>query len=102
MDSFYRAIVDINLRDFGFGPFQRCRIDRVTVVLARDRYLTGAKVFHWVIATSVTEFQLEGLATYGMAENLIAEANPKHRLFAQQPLHRLDDVAQALRVSRSR
>src|SRR5437588_8654398 len=40
-----------------------------------------------MIGSTVSEFELVGFSAERVAEKLVAKANPKHRLFAEQVLH---------------
>lgn len=53
------------------------------VVLGRDFHLAGDEVPHRLVGTAVAEFHLVGPPTHGSGQNLMAEADAKHRYPAE-------------------
>src|SRR5947209_7110424 len=72
------------------------------MVLRRYADAPGLKLLYRMIASPVTELQLERAAAECAAENLIAEADSHDRLPAGEPPDRVHDIAVLGRVARSR
>ena len=69
--AFHRLIVQINAIDRDLGG-QRTRIDRETVVLGSDFDPAAFEILDRLISSAMTKLQLEGLATKGLTQNLVA------------------------------
>ena len=55
---------------------------------------SGDEIFDGVVRASMAELELEGLAPEGLAEHLIAQADPHYRLDADEGAHRIGDLAE--------
>ena len=76
--AFDGLIVEINpIHDDIAG--QRFGIDRESVILGSDFNLPGFQILDRMVGTAMAEFEFESLATEGLAENLVAEADAKNR-----------------------
>ncbi len=100
-DTLDRAVVQIDLGDFGFGTGQGIGIDRVAVVLRCDSYAAIGQVLHWMVAAAVPELEFERLSAQSLTENLVAEADTKQGLLVEQALYGLHDRLQPCGVARA-
>ena len=73
-EAFHSAVIQINVRDFDVRR-KGVGIDRETMILACDGNFTAAEVFHWLIATTMAEFQLVSLSAESVTKHLVAEAD---------------------------
>src|SRR2546423_10531956 len=55
-----------------------------------------------MIGSPVAEFELVGFSAERVAEKLVAKANPKHRLFAEQVLHGVNHGTKPGGIARTR
>ncbi len=74
--------------------------DAVVVVLAGYLDGTGDQVADRVVPTMVPERKLEGLATEGSGQNLVAQADTEQRNLVQQLTDRRADVFKRFGVAR--
>ncbi len=72
--AFDGAVVEIDVRDFDLR-WERVGIDCKAVILRGDRNFSGAEIFHRLVATAVTELELESFTTESVTEDLIAQAD---------------------------
>src|SRR5687767_10898414 len=59
--------------------WQRRRIDRKTVILARDHHAAGVQILHRMVRPVMAEFHLDGLRADRESEELVAEADAEER-----------------------
>ena len=71
-------IVEVDVARLDVGG-QRRRVDGEAVVLGGDLDLAGRLVADRVIGAAVAELELEGLGAEGLAEELMAQADPEDR-----------------------
>ena len=71
-------VVQVDVTGLDVGG-QRGRVDGEAVVLGRDLDLAGRLVADRVVGASVAELELEGLRAEGLAEELMAQADPEDR-----------------------
>jgi len=99
--SGYCAIVNIYI-----GNLQLAReavgVNGVAMILGSDVNLAAGDVSDGVVAAAVSKLQLEGLGAKGTGNNLIAEADAHHRLFARHFFNGIYYVVQQFRVTRTR
>ncbi len=81
--SFYRLIVEIDVRDF-HGRRQRSRVDRKAMVLRGYRDLTAFQVFDRLIASAVSELKFELFSSICQAEQLVSKTDAKNRAPAKE------------------
>jgi hypothetical protein len=72
---------------------ERISIDRESVILNGNLDLTRGFISNGVIAPTVAKLELVGLAAKRLPEDLMPEADSKHRHLTQELLNRLNDVA---------
>ena len=82
--SFQTAIVQIEVRQFNVVQVQAVRINREAVIVGRDFAFAAAVIFDRLIASAMTEFQLEGFSAESQSQNLMSQANAEHRRSSQQ------------------
>lgn len=80
LNALQRAIEQRLMRGFKVG-WQRSRVDRESVVLARDQYRIITHILHWMIRTMVTQLHFYRLCPAGKREELAAETNAEERYF---------------------
>ena len=73
--------------------------DREPVVLRGDRDPAGGEVLDRVVGAAVAERELERLQAGRAREQLVAEADPEHRLAHEQRADRVDEVVERRRVA---
>ncbi len=74
--SFERLVVQVDVTGLDVGG-QSGRVDGEAVVLSRDLDLAGRLVADRVVGASMAEFELEGLGTERLAEELMSQADPE-------------------------
>src|SRR5258706_13786576 len=87
------------MRNFNVARRQRFRIHAKTVVLRSDFDLIGQEIFHRMVRTVMAELQLERFAAERQATNLVAEANPENRNFADELADIFDSVLHRLGIA---
>lgn len=97
-DPFDRVVVEIQMGHFDVVG-QRIGRQREAMVLRRDLDLAGPLVEHRLIGTTVSELQLEDLASQRQPQQLYAQTDPEDRLLLNQLLNRPDRVVQRPRIS---
>ena len=71
-----------------------------TVVLRRDFDLAGCQILHRLVGAAMAELQFEGFPAERLAENLVAQANPKNRDAAvHERFHFAHNVIERRRVT---
>ena len=100
-DALDGAVVEVDVGHLHRGR-QPFGIQGIAVILGRDIDTIRGQVPHRVVCAPVPEFQLEGLASEGLAQYLVAQAYPHDRLHPRQCLDRLDDPTQEGRVPGAR
>src|SRR3972149_2600252 len=100
VEAFDRVVVEAAVSDLQAAG-QRIFLDREAVVLRRDLDRLGVKVLHGVIGAAVAELEFERLCPAGQPEQLVAEADAKDRLLAQERANRADRIVERLRGSRA-
>ncbi len=78
-ESGHRLIVQIDVRDFAPDRLQRARLDRESMVLARDLDSPGNEVQHRLVQPPVPELQLVRLRPERQREQLVPETDPESR-----------------------
>ena len=91
--AFDGAVVEVDVGDLDVGG-EAGGIDGEAVVLAGDGDLAGAEVFDGLGAAAVAEFEFEGFAAEGVAEDLVAEADGEDGGFAHELVDFLVDVTE--------
>src|SRR6266487_3009305 len=92
--SLHGAVVQIYMRHFYVGG-QRVGIDCEPVILRRDRHLTAAQIFYWLVGAVMPKFQFVSRSAECEPENLMAETNPEKHLIAHQISRRLVRFSQS-------
>lgn len=62
---------------------QRVHIHHKAMVLRGDFHLTRDEIFHGMIGTMVAELQLVSLPPQSQSQDLVSQADPENRHFAQ-------------------
>src|SRR5205823_12201645 len=96
------AVVQVDVRDLETALIDAGRVDRVAVVLAGDVDAPGAQILHRVVAAPVAEAELEGARPKGLADDLVAQADPEDRLLADKGASRPHHLLRVLRIAGSR
>ena len=96
--AFDGAVVEVDVGDFHVRR-QRVRVHGEPVVLGGDGDPSGAEVLDRLVAAAVAEFQLEGGATEGVAEDLVAQADAENRDLAEQLPDFVVDVVERRRIT---
>src|SRR5260370_887850 len=103
LHAFDGAIIEVEVRDLeprgarnsrGIAPY------RESMVLRGDKYLSGRKIAHGMVAAAMAVRELHGFAPKGEAEELVAEADAEDRHAAVgQVAQRRDRVAHGRRIA---
>ena len=96
--AFDRLVVEVDVRNFDFRR-ERIGVDGEAVVLRSDGNLSGAEVFDRLVATAMTELQLEGGSAVGVGEKLVTEADAEDRFFADELAEFAVDIAERGRIA---
>ena len=88
-----RAIVEIDMSRLQVAG-QVVQLDREAMVLRGDLDLLGALIEHGLIGAAVAEFQLVRLASQGLPEDLMAQADAEDRwwILPDQLGHGMDGI----------
>ncbi len=70
--TLHRAVVKVDMGNLQPVVFNALRVNGVTVVLSGDMDSAGSQVTDGMIAAAMTKLQLEGLATKGAGDKLVA------------------------------
>src|SRR5690348_9560785 len=84
-ETLERLVVEIDVRDLGLAGAERIGIDREAMIMAGDLDLAGQLVPYRVIGAAMAELHLVCPAAHRQAEDLVAEADPEHRYFSDEP-----------------
>ena len=95
------AVVEIEVRHLDAIGGETRRIQGKTMVLTRDFHLTGGAA--GMVETTMSITELEGGASHGQTENLMAKANTEQREIPllNQTSGQSDTVANGGRITRS-
>src|SRR5215470_3406569 len=84
LEALNSVVVEVDMGDFHVIEVQAIRIDGEPMILCGNFDLLPFNIQNGMIAAVVPEFQLVRLASERKAKNLMAQANPEHRLFAKK------------------
>src|SRR4051812_7324559 len=101
LQSFDSVVVEVHVRHFDVVQIQAVRIDGESMILSRDLDLVALQVHDWMISAVMSEFQLEGSSAKRQSQNLVAEADSKHRLLSEKLPDVLDCVIDRLGIPRA-
>src|SRR5438552_15552569 len=82
LDAFDGSVVEVKVGDLkrlGAGNARRFATNRESVVLRRDKYLSGRKIAHGMVAAAMAVRQLHGFPSYRQSKQLVPEADAKDR-----------------------
>src|SRR5690242_3611181 len=80
--AFDGGVIEVKVRDLerrGSGNAARVAAHRESMVLRRDKYLSGSKIAHRMVAPSMTVREFHRVAAQRQTEQLVAEANAEDR-----------------------
>lgn len=97
---FHSSIVQVEVT-YAETILQGSEIDSVAVVLSRDVYAPCVDVADRVVATAMSEFELEGASTEGTTDELLSQTDAHEGLQADDLLERVYKVAQKRRITRT-
>lgn len=100
-ESLVRPVVQVHVCYFERFTIECRWIDRKAVILRRDFDLLGEKILDGVIASPVTEFQLEGFRLKRERQQLMTETDAEDGRFADKALEIFDGLPDSRRVART-
>ena len=95
-ESFDRAVIDVHVRNGDIVG--EAWLERVIVVLGRDRAPARDEVFHGMVAAVVPERKLVGLAAEREAEKLVSQTDPEDRTSPDQGADRVEACRDIARI----
>src|SRR5258708_5179056 len=77
-EAFERVVIEIDVGEVDVVCVERLGVDREAVVVRGDFDASGGLVEDGMVAAAMSEFQFEGLAAEGEAEDLLAQADAEN------------------------
>src|SRR6266446_2568095 len=78
----------------------RLRVDSEAMILGSDLDTSAAEIEYWMVRAMMAEIELVGLPAQRQAEDLMAKADAKNRLLADQAANGFVSIWQSSRVGR--
>lgn len=91
-------VVEVDMGYLNLRIFDGIYIYTEAVVLGGNLHLACQKILYRVVCTTVTEFQLIGLAAKGKPQELVAQANPEDGIVWNQAFDGVNGIGDRLGV----